>query len=172
MIDRVSNRVRLWPLDGSTPPVEMPWKWDRQPVLEFSPDGRLLASASPDGSVLVWDSERLLPWRRPGNRPRRRADCEECWANLSSSDARLALGAIEELASDPERAVRFLAKRLRPPDTQDKQITRLVADLDSDEYHVRKQADTRLHKLGEAATEQLRAALASVRSWAAQPSGN
>jgi WD40 repeat protein len=52
-IDQLGDRVRLWPLEGSARPVELPWKWDRQPMLAFSPDGRLLASAAPDGSVLV-----------------------------------------------------------------------------------------------------------------------
>jgi hypothetical protein len=111
-----------------------------------------------------------LPWRRPASRSCQCADCESCWTDLSSPDARVALGAIEELASDPERAVPFLAKRLRPPAVQQRRIARLIADLDSDEYRIRKQASTELRRLGETATGELRATLAGKLSLQARRS--
>jgi WD40 repeat protein len=155
--------VWVAPLDSSVPPVELPGQWGR-PMPAFSPGGRLLASAARDGSVLVWDSERFLPWHRTIPQPGKRADSARCWTDLSSPNARVAMRAIEELIRDPDRSVAFLARHLRPPAARHKQIARLISDLDSDEYARRRQAEAELRNLGETAREPLQAALAGKLS--------
>ncbi len=160
---RVDGRVQLWPLDDAGQPIELPGQWDGVwPA--FSPDGRSLATASSSGSVVIWDTDRLLPWPPAALPTCKPADLEGCWAELFSPDARAALAAIEELAGDPERTVPFLARRLHLPADEDRRIARLCAELDSDDYAVRRRAETGLRLLGQRAEEQLRRSLAGPLS--------
>jgi WD40 repeat protein len=157
--DVVKGRVRLWSLNNRGRTIELPGEWlDAAPA--FSPDGRLLASATGDGSVLVWDSQRLLPWLRPTDVVRKRADLERCWSALASADPHVARAASAELSGDPTRAVPFLARRLKPPPDRDPRLVRLVAELDSDVCVVRCRAEVELRLLGEMAVVPLREGLA------------
>jgi hypothetical protein len=53
--------------------------------------------------------------------------------------------------------LRQRVKPLPPPDAQ--QLTRLIADLDSNQFTVRQQADTELAQMGDLATVALQKAL-------------
>src|SRR5262249_50779721 len=76
------------------------------------------------------------------------------------TDAARAFDAIWWLASVPNEAVPFLAKRLRPVVAADPQrAARLVADLDSKSFATRKKAAEGLEQMGEGAGAALRQAL-------------
>ena len=83
-----------------------------------------------------------------------------CWQSLASLDAARAYQAMRTLATASDQAVPVLAKDLllrKKPDPQ--RVARLLADLDSEEFRVRAQANEELKKLGEAAVPALQKAL-------------
>jgi RNA polymerase sigma factor (sigma-70 family) len=123
--------------------------------LAFSGDGRRLASASSDSTVLIWD---LAPraadpsLRTPGERT-----LAAWWADLARADAARAQAAVWRLADAPAAAVPFLARHLRPVREDDmKALRQEIADLDSDAFPVRQQAFERLKTRGHAAVPALR----------------
>jgi hypothetical protein len=127
-------------------------------ALTFAPDGRLLAAAAADTTVLVWDA--YAP--PPGSRPRGELPAEGLrglWADLASGDAARSFGAMRVLAAAPGQAVPPLREHVRPvaaPTAQE--LDRLVADLDSKEFEKRAEAEARLTALGELARARLRQA--------------
>jgi hypothetical protein len=89
---------------------------------------------------------------------------EAAWAALAA-DAAKAWLAIWELAASPEATVRFLKERLRPeaPVPADK-LSRLIADLDSDQFSTRQRATEEMEQIGEQAVPALRRAIAGTPS--------
>ncbi|HMC65612.1 MAG TPA: hypothetical protein VKI65_11800, partial [Gemmataceae bacterium] len=125
--------------------------------LAFSANGRRLASASNDSTVVIWD---LVPARDA-----KAKGIAGWWDDLASEDARRAYAAVWRLAESAEEAVPFLRRHLRPiaePDA--KRIRRLIDDLDSSDFAAREKASAELAKLGELVAPALRAALADKPS--------
>jgi WD40 repeat protein len=116
--------------------------------LAFSRDGRRLISAGDDTTALVWDLEGRHDAAPPALA---RGELNACWADLAG-DAGRAWAAMRKLGARPDLAVPFLRGRLRPVAAADKEkVTRLLADLDSEEFAVRQRATAELEKLGETA---------------------
>src|SRR5262249_31627583 len=89
-------------------------------------------------------------------------DLERLWADLGSNDGVKAYQAIVAMENDPERAVPFLAKHLRPiAKVEPQRISRLIGDLDNKSFSVREQAQRELEELGNLAEKELRKTLAS-----------
>jgi RNA polymerase sigma factor (sigma-70 family) len=123
-------------------------------ALAFSADGRLLLSGSNDTTALVWD----LFDRSPATLTF--AEVEALWADLAGEDAARAYRAIHKLATAPEASAPFLRKRLRPtPAVDEKRLAGLLADLDNDDFAVRREAATELAKLGDQPLAAYRKAL-------------
>jgi WD40 repeat protein len=102
--------------------------------------------------------------------PAKAANHERLWADLESDDARRAYRALRALTAAPSEAVPFLHQRLgrmaalEDDDDDARRITRLIADLDSDEFQVREKASKELAKLGKRAEPAVRKALAGTLS--------
>jgi WD40 repeat protein len=130
-------------------------------ALAFAPDGATLASGGIDATALVWDL-RDLPKRPARPRP---GELASAWIDLGSDEPARAYRAIRLLATDPLRAVPYLGKRVRPvPHDEPKRLSRLVADLDGDEFATREKASAALARAGRSAEPYLRAALKSTPS--------
>ena len=119
----------------------------RGPVssLTFTPDGRRLISGSDDTTALVWDL------RADGDtHPATVGELDALWADLADQDAVRAYRAIRRLAAVPALSVPFLRQRVRPaPAVDEKRLTGLIADLDSDDFATRQKAVAELEKLGD-----------------------
>jgi hypothetical protein len=85
---------------------------------------------------------------------------EELWANLAGADAVRAHDALWSLVHRPTEALPFLRTQLRPvPLLDGEHVQRCIADLDSDQFDVRRRAREELKRLGELAGPALRATL-------------
>lgn len=130
-------------------------------AIAFSPDGMALASGSKDTTVLVWDLRAALARRpRPAALKLSASDLQLAWDELGSDSAALAYQAIGRLEGDSPAAVRFLAGRIGPASrAEQRRLSRLVADLDSDTFAVRERASAELEKAGLCADPALREAV-------------
>ncbi len=152
------NAVSLWEVATGGKRAEFTGHTGPVHALAFSPDGRRRASGGDDTTILVWDLA-----GRAAAEPPSAAALEALWADLAGRDAARAHRAVWALATSPRQSVPFLRKQLpRPPaptaDARD-QFTRLLAELDSDNFAARQKAESKLEKLGPAAEPLARAAL-------------
>ncbi len=110
--------------------------------LAFSANGERLISGSMDTTALVWDLR-----GRPEPKALSAAELETLWADLGSDDAVRAYRAIRILATAPGGSVPFLRKHLRPvPPVDENRLKRLIADLDNDDFALRRKAAEELTK--------------------------
>jgi hypothetical protein len=129
-------------------------------ALAFAPDGKTLATAGADTSVLLWEVTVPLPpgpTERPSAEGRRRLWAD--WADLTDPAPEPAFRAVRDLAGHPGEAVPFLRECCRPGAPLDPVAVRLVADLDDDDFDVRTRAMPELERLADRAEPALHAAL-------------
>jgi WD40 repeat protein len=154
------GKVHLWDLRSGKEAAALAGHRGQVTTVAFSGDGKRLASGGSDTTALIWDAEAL---RKKLPRPvasLTRDKVESLWGGLSNSDAGRAYEAVCALAGDPTKAVPLLRERLKPAAAaDDKLVTRLVADLDADEFDTRENAKKQLARLGESAAGALRKAL-------------
>jgi RNA polymerase sigma factor (sigma-70 family) len=148
--------IHVFDLAGDRPASRLNGHQGTVNALSFSPDGRVLASASDDTTGLVWDIAPGAPAPAARLTPKERG---ACWDDLGGGAAQT-YASIWKLARD-EGAVAFLRKELPPaPAPADARVVgRLLAELDSDDFAVRGKAREQLARLGPAAEGQLRKAL-------------
>jgi RNA polymerase sigma factor (sigma-70 family) len=158
------NTVRLW--EAATGAERACFVGHRGPVasVALSRDGRTLASGSADTTILLWDATR-------GARPEAALTVEQLralWADLEGADGGRAYRAMWQLAVSPRASLPFLSERLRPAAPldarQQKQVERLLADLDNESFAVRRQAEGGLEKMGLSVEPALHQALAGKPS--------
>jgi WD40 repeat protein len=150
----------------------------------FSADGRFLAAACRDTTVLVWDltkgkaakppvldAQRLEHLWKDLQTPAADKAVEEwrkkpgsLWEDLAKGKSARAYEAMGELVANPERSMPFLKQRLLVPRLDAERLRRLAADLDSDSFATREAASVALAKRGRAAAFALRAALSGKPS--------
>jgi WD domain, G-beta repeat len=125
-------------------------------AVAISPDGSTLASGSYDKTAIIWDLTKLpRPELQAAELQPRQV--KGLWDNLAGEDAAKAHQAIWTLVASPKQALPFLQENLRPisPPTAE-QLDRLAAELNSDVFTVREQAEQELERLGQGAEPTLR----------------
>ena len=125
--------------------------------LAFSAKGDVLASASADTTVLVWDTATLLKDRKPALLTLTPPELDKAWNQLASADVGVASAALQTLARAPQQTLPLLRKEIKP--VSGEQLARLLADLDNDEFERREAAAKELAALGTFAEPALKAAL-------------
>jgi WD40 repeat protein len=132
----------------------------------FSPDGQKLASTSDDGTALVWDllrlpQDRVAQLRKGLNH----AVVEGLWSALGKEDPQQFFPAMAEFALVKDRAIPLFRDRLITvtPDRR-KEVIRLIADLDSNEFRTRETASRELEGRGLEVATELHQELAGNRS--------
>ena len=115
--------------------------------LVFSPDGRRLASAFYNDTVLVWDVSRAT--RPEGKKGKRTPDeMAKLWRDLALADGAKAYSAISAFQEAPNEAVDFLARHVRPVTAQDvRNVAELLRNLDSEQFEDREAASKELNAL-------------------------
>jgi RNA polymerase sigma factor (sigma-70 family) len=126
-------------------------------AVEFSADGRHLATGGTDTTALLWDVRALS---LAGN-VARNVDLERLCSELAAPDARVAYRAVVQLQQLGPRAVTLLADRLKPVNRRP--LAACLADLDDDDFRVRERAtEELLGRVGDRG--ELAKALAATRS--------
>jgi hypothetical protein len=131
--------------------------------LLFAPDGKHLFSGGNDTTVLAWDVAPLTRARRgPANPTVSAQALDVLWTDLAGKDATRAFAAMRKLCTSADQAVALIEKRVHPVAAPDaKQLAKLLADLESDTFETRHNAETELLELGGRAEHALREALAN-----------
>jgi outer membrane protein assembly factor BamB len=126
-------------------------------ALNFSRDGRLLVSGGNDATALVWD---LVGPKAAGDKDLSIEELASLWKDLGDVDAPKAYQSVRRLARSAA-AVKFLGTQVQPLAAPDeKQVAKLIADLDSDDFDVREKATKELGRLGDQVARACRKALA------------
>jgi WD40 repeat protein len=155
-----SGALCVWDLAAAQEAGQLPGNSCLARSLTCSADGKTLVSGGSDGTILLWDAARLPQGKRPAPRELSTKELEDQWQALGRDDATGAYRALWALRSVPRQALPLLKRDLRPASAADlKRITRLVAELDSDDFAVRERATAELEKLGGAAEAALSEAL-------------
>jgi RNA polymerase sigma factor (sigma-70 family) len=159
------SAIRLWEVDTGLERGRFPGHPGRVVGLAFTADGRALASAGMDTTVLLWDVTGLA--RAKGAVALTPRELKQLWDDLAGSDGRVAYRAVWRLAAGPREAVPFLKQRLLAADAN--RITRLIRDLDSDSFRVRLLAREELAAMSDLAEPYLQAALEGKPSVETRP---
>jgi WD40 repeat protein len=129
--------------------------------LAFSPDGRTVLSGSVDTSALLWDLTGRASAGKVGAATLSAREAEQLWQQLGDPEAARAWAAVWSLADDPRRSVPLLRDRLRPvASVPPAELTKWIADLESEQFSTREKATADLEKAGEAAEGALRKCMA------------
>jgi RNA polymerase sigma factor (sigma-70 family) len=154
------SSVHLWDVLSGKKVGAFPGHRGAVTKLAFSPDGRRLASASTDTTVLIWD---VAGQARPAEELGARA--ARLWDDLASGDPAVAYEAVCRWAAAGGGAVAGLKARLKPVAAVDAaKVAGLVRRLDSDDFAEREQASQALSDLGPGAEEAMRDALKKAES--------
>lgn len=130
--------------------------------LAFEPRGRVLVSASADGTLLVWDLTGQMKAGKLANKKLTNQEFEAAWEALKSNDPQRAQHAVVALAGATPDSVSYIEKHLKPVAVTDpKRLAELVSILGAEEFIDREQASRELTALGEVAVPALQQGLKS-----------
>jgi RNA polymerase sigma factor (sigma-70 family) len=153
------REIRLWELASGRERRRLKGHQGMAWTLAFSADGAVLASGD-KATIVAWDVYGAGTAGRPGAAEPALAELEDWWADLARGDAARADRAMRSLPAVLRQTVSLLRARLRPSRAPEERIAQLIADLDSEQFEVRKNAVVGLEKLGGLARPALRRALA------------
>lgn len=156
--------TRVWDLASGTQRDELLGHRGDVTGLAFSRDGRRLASGGSDSVVVVWDTKAIAP-AKPRKAPLLAGfQMEARWADLGNASGEKAYQAMWDLTLTPPQTVGLLRKHLTTAKAVEaKVLSKLIGDLDADDFDARQKASAELEKLGELAGPALLKALADAK---------
>jgi RNA polymerase sigma factor (sigma-70 family) len=149
--------IRLWDLDSGEMLRQLKGHQGAVLSLAFSSNGEHLISGSRDTTINIWNVRDVLS--APSTKAPQPEEFRHLYAQLLD-DAPNASKAIIRLARSGEKSIPFLREQLLSPSFPDeRQIGRMIMDLDDDSVMVREKATKELTKLGKYGEPPLRRAL-------------
>jgi hypothetical protein len=132
--------------------------------LAFSPDSKVLATASHDSSVLLWDLHGLTAEDKYRAEKLDAKELETLWNDLGAVDAAAGYRAGRILLAS-RLGLPYLQMHLKPVTAPPaERLRQLIADLDGEQFATRLRAERELEALGELAEPSLQQALADKLS--------
>lgn len=128
-------------------------------ALAFSADGGRLATAHGDGTILIWDMDKILGPGARKPRPLAVSEADALWQELAAEAPRAAKAMARLMDAPPTEVVDLLRTRLRLAETQ-RQLDLALDDLGSDTFAARQRATTQLERMGNLARPALQQAIA------------
>jgi RNA polymerase sigma factor (sigma-70 family) len=129
-------------------------------AITLSRDGRRLACGGDDGVALVFDLARPDGKGPVPKAELTAAELDALWDALKDEDASKAFKALTTMRAATASAAPYLADHLRPtPPVPVERLSKLIADLDADDFETRKSAAEELEKIGPIGAPALRKAL-------------
>jgi WD40 repeat protein len=159
--------IRFWDVATGKEIMKRPWPesygdldvWWPATSLHFLPNGKRLITGMRDGTLLVWDvpaEARPVPEKAKDLATK---ELDGLWADLAD-DPPKACPAIRALCRSPGQAIPSLTDHLKPAQEVDpKEVQRLLAALNSDQFETREKAAKELSKIAEQIEPALRKAL-------------
>jgi len=127
----------------------------------FSPDGKMLAAASRDAPVYLWD----LTGNTSGPAPAwDAATADQVWDDLAARDGVKGFAAIRRLRASPAPSLPFLKARAKLVAPDEPQLKALLANLAGDDFQIREKATASLAGYDLAIRPVLEAELRATRS--------
>lgn len=141
--------IRIW--EPSTGELMLTLEGHRRAVKpRFSPNGRMLVSTSVEAPCYVWE---LFPQMETPFDP------NLTWNQLGSEDGKIAFHAIRAMVSYPEKSLAMLTSRTKEDSTDKKQVAKWLANLDTDDFSDREEAEGALTKIAGSIEPELRKTL-------------
>lgn len=125
---------------GELPRFKEP-KWYAR-IRGFSPDGRRVAIAYSDYTVVIWETERFF--HRPPDPER---DLQSLWEDLCDEDPAKGVRACRMLIDRPVEGLKLLREKVRPA-LLPADLAARIRDLDSPRFRVREAASRSLRGVG------------------------
>jgi WD40 repeat protein len=119
-------------------------------ALAFSGDGRTVAAGLQDGSILLFGVNDHGIAKAKGG-PVEKGERQRLWCQLAAEDGAKAYRAMRRLASSPTTTSALLREHVRPAEGKaltEKELRRLVKELDDEDFDVREKAEAKLKKQG------------------------
>ena len=162
LVTATKGSVLFWEVATGGEIARQPAHRDEVRELIMSANGRCLATTSWDHAILVWDMTRLATDDRPRGAVLAAVEMPVLWTGLADRDAKKGRRAVETLIAAPGQALPFLREHLKPVVSPDaKKFAAMIADLGSDEFERRQQAEQELGDLGELAAPTFQKTLAA-----------
>ena len=144
--------VRVFELASGEQIAKLAGHEDKVVAVEFSQDGRLLASGSAgrrDASAVIWKTDDCIAASEYAADEIDETILESAWTQLSLEDPAEAYGAVGTLLADPHKGLAFVKEKFgdtlktAPVD----KIEKLIEQLDSDDFGERETATEELIRL-------------------------
>ncbi len=144
--------IRLW--EAATGKQLRRWDMsDKVNQVAISPDGKKVAAVLDDGSVTLFPVD--SPQSDQPLAPVDEKTFGRLWSELAAQDGEQAYAAVRTLSQTPEDVPSRMGKRLHPA----RGLSRMIADLDADDFDRREAATKELAAAGAQAEPALRKAL-------------